>query len=487
MSAFPRWRLLGALALVVVVAASIGVYLLASMPGTSPTVSPTVLTTAVQSSVTSTSVITTGSRSLTTTAFSSQPVEWIRISDVKPMGYYLSLLESNRTEAYVQLARELRRLPDLTNATAVAKITNLALNATNPEVKEAFELMMKGGTPDPRDFTYSVPRYNTELQVLYWLAEQSEFKKDDTLALAIAMVNGLWVTMGDQQVRDSVKKDTSGLLNFFRETNELQRRRNLPQLEAYPLEALICLSWVGSLNGIGGPHGVVHGSHAQKVNLELYLWDTPSLDTLRRMRDMIVEKHWLGEDVDSTVANVEEYFYFSGFEQHWNYTTETEEQIEVDGEKVKNWEIYNVDYYFRYYIETGKGRGDCGDETAFIDAWLKSWGIASNFVVHQRIIEGRFYGHAHIIYYEPASKTWKAYYQQASPRMYYNEPELIFYVFFFRPPVIQQGYFLRTEIKDSRMGIGGRVFMKQYSVESFGNAFHAGLPTAEMKRWLLYS
>jgi len=55
---------------------------------------------------------------------------------------------------------ELRKLRDLTNATVVAKITYLALNVTNLEIKEAFELMMKSGTPDPKDFKYAVPDYN---------------------------------------------------------------------------------------------------------------------------------------------------------------------------------------------------------------------------------------------------------------------------------------------------------------------------------------
>jgi hypothetical protein len=69
-------------------------------------------------------------------------IEWIKISQVKLINYYLSLLESNGTQPYVQLAKELRKLPDLTNATAVAKITYLALNATNPEVKDHSHVFM---------------------------------------------------------------------------------------------------------------------------------------------------------------------------------------------------------------------------------------------------------------------------------------------------------------------------------------------------------
>ena len=167
------------------------------------------------STVQQTSLLTPSERtqiSTTSATPTSSTTTWINVGASQPASYYLSLLESNGTEPYVELAKELRKLPDLKNATAVAKITYLALNARNPEVKEAFELMIQGGTPDPRDFTYTVPNYNTELQVLYWLACRNEFKKDDTLALANAMVNGLWVTMGDGKVREAVKKDTSDLL-----------------------------------------------------------------------------------------------------------------------------------------------------------------------------------------------------------------------------------------------------------------------------------
>jgi len=410
---------------------------------------------------------------------------------VAPMGsvnYYLGLLEANGTQPYVQLANELRKLPDLTNATAAAKITWLALNATNPEVKEAFELMIKGGTPDPKDFKYSVPNYNTELQVLYWLASQNEFKKDDTLALAIALVNGIWVTMGDDAVRESARQDLSRFLTFFRETGELQRQKWLPNLEAYPLEALICLCWLGNMNGFGGPRGLAKGSQAAKVDLKLYKWIMPEVDTMRQMRETAVAKQWVGKGVDATVANIEEYFHFSGFGQHWTRAgEERESQIEVDGERIKNWEIYNVDFYFRHFIETGRGLGDCGDESAFVDAWVKSLGTASNFVIHQKVLDGKYYGHAHIIYYEPLSKVWKAYHKQLSDSMYYGYSELEFWVFIFKPPVLQPKYFLWTQIEDSRVGRGGRVFVAQYSVQSFRTAFQEGFPTPQMKQWLLYS
>jgi hypothetical protein len=81
------------------------------------------------------------------TTVTSTTTSWINVTAAKPVNYYLGLLESNRTEPYMSLAREFRKLPDLTNATAVTEITYLALNATNPEVKEALDMMIKGERP----------------------------------------------------------------------------------------------------------------------------------------------------------------------------------------------------------------------------------------------------------------------------------------------------------------------------------------------------
>jgi len=105
----------------------------------------------LSSSSAQTSESSTSSSSASVTPASETTALWINISAGKPVSYYLELLESNGTQPYVQLARELRKLPDLKDAAAVAKIAHLALNATNPEVKEAFELMIKGGTPRPSD------------------------------------------------------------------------------------------------------------------------------------------------------------------------------------------------------------------------------------------------------------------------------------------------------------------------------------------------
>ena len=156
-----------------------------------------------------------------TTILASETTESTSAGAIQSISYYLSLLESTKTEPYVTLAIELEKLPDLSNSTAVAQITLLALNAqssskpSGPEVKEAFELILEGGTLVQSDFRYPVPEYNTQLEVLYWLANSTQFGSDDTLALSVAISNGLWAAIGDDQVREAVKENAPSLLSFF--------------------------------------------------------------------------------------------------------------------------------------------------------------------------------------------------------------------------------------------------------------------------------
>lgn len=412
---------------------------------------------------------------------------WLNVTTPKPVSYYGSLLKSVGTQPYVELGWELQALPDASNATAVAKITYLALNATNPEVKEAFQLMIKGGTPAPSDYRYTVPNYNTELQVLYWLACQNEFKKEDTLALAVALVNGIWVTVGNEDVRQAVKKDSSDLLAFFRETNEIQRSRGYSELERYPLEAKICLAYTSSIGTFDGQHSISR-MLAAHADLKKYDWVRYDVGLLLRMRKIAIENNWWEGSVDSTVGNIEDYFYSSGFQQHWIYSTGTpgvtESLIEVEGELIPPHWVYNLQFYLDSYVSTGKVMGDCGDETYFMEAWGKSLGIATDFVIHQIIDNGVYYGHAHIIYYEPATRTWKAYAGQLSG---HYQPSLSYYVFTFRPPVKLPAYFAFSPIKEARMGYSGTVYVARYTSDEFQQVFQNGCPSSQMKQWLLYS
>ena len=154
-----------------------------------------------------------------------------------------------------------------------------------------------------------------------------------------------------------------------------------------------------------------------KMPSAAYLWDTINPQTLRDMRVDAEQHGWTTGPVDSIVGHVEEYFYFTGFSLHWKYyylnSTGGSDTIKsVDGVNVEYGEVQNTDW--QYYQRLKKGLPAVGSgvaETAFVDAWLKSMGIAASSIATYPL-NGAYVGHNHSIYYNPVSKVWKAYSNQ---------------------------------------------------------------------------
>lgn len=464
-----------------------------------------------------TSLSTTSEQTFASSTFSktvtSETTLWIDVAATKPVSYYVSLLKSTQTQPYVQLAWELQALPDATNGTAVAKITYLALNATNPEVKEAFQLMITGGTPNPRDFKYGVPSWNTQLEVLYWLALKNNFKKDDTLALAVAMVNGFWVTIGNNEVTQAMQQDANSLLNFFRETNQMQRANGYYELENYPLEAKICLAWTASITpnfsalplvwGIGYqdvPRTYGYFANGTRLTLEGYHWNTVGIATLRTMRDTMTKNGWMHKEPSTTIPFLEQYFYFTDrhLRGHWENVPA---YIAVDGRMVHDYTIGNVNWQLDFYLKTGKFQGQCTDESQWIDAWAKSWGIATTtiwrggFDSEGNVPADLFYvQHFHPIFYDPASNTWKASEIQLEVSWQEAGDKPLFFMIF-QPPIDLHRYFnakARTSFYpqwDWLYGSNPNMFYWYPSKMTLGeirSMLANGLETSTLKRQILY-
>lgn len=490
MPAFHHWKVLGILLLVVVALAAVGSFQIWNRSIEKSTNSLT-LTSGVQTSLSATGIQTTS-----TTSLSYPPTQWITVGKTQPVTYYLTLLQSNGSQPYVQLGQELQKLPDDSNATAVAQITLLAMNATNHEVKEAFELMMKGGTPSQGDFKYyAVPAYNTELQVLYWIASQRELKRGDTLALAISMSNGFWVTIGNSRVQLQVRKDVVDLLDFFRETDALQQAYGYPRLEQLPLEAKIALAWLGGDTGTHGPHAITssateHNSLKGQMDLLGYEWDNVNITTLRQMRSYMRQEAWIMSSIDETVATVEDYFFFSGYSQHFDYVSSWDVTIQVDGETVPARNMNNANFNFQYYLKHGKAIGVCEDEMTLVSAFLKSWGIAT-LPQLSYWAEGNWYtGHTYTMYYDASSGTWKVNPQQLD--IVYDR---VRDAYIFIPPILQNQWIPDGSIPEAAAvpypyqtgELNTRMFVPMYNITGYYlDEYVQGVATAQMKQWILY-
>jgi hypothetical protein len=499
-------KLVAIVLVAIVVAAGAGYWLLSPKP-TSEIVNYTSEETSLEVSRTTLGETLTTSTSSTTSTSASETTLWINITSTKPVSYYISLLKSAGSQPYVELGWDLQTLPDATNATAVAKITYLALNATDPEVKEAFQLVMKGGTPDPRDFRYSVPTYNTELQVLYWLALQNQFKKDDTLALAIAMVNGLWVTMGDDQVIQAIYNDANGMLNLGRETSQWQKSLGLPyNLEDYPLEAKCSWAWRGNDTPSHGPYALGGQEYALrnyklwKLDLKGYQWDTVSIDTLRTMRNLMSEKKWINGDINTLVENLEKHFWFS--RNAWVSPSSTDTVV-IDNESYHPKNLNNADFEFQYFAKNGSGIGVCEDAMTLLDALCKSCGIATipkmAYWNVNRPNDQRLYGgHTHILYFDASKRVWTGYAEELlmGERNGVADENTPVDVYVLRLPIFQQKYLGKrsdsqipvtpsawkwSEVNNAYFAIYDTTLRKTCDL------FSEGVPSLQMKQWLLYS
>jgi len=321
------------------------------------------------------------------------------------------------------------------------------------EVYEAFELMLSGGKPDPEDFGYSVPSYNTELQCLWWLAENNEFKNYDTLAQAIAMDNGIFITVGTEEVKKAVKEDMNEYLKFGRETSEWQKALNLSyNLEEYPLEAKLFwadragTSLIGGSYDLYGPdklRGKSEDFRKEKLPLKGYEWDIVSLETLKEMR-----KEFLNDfmdykgDIISFAGFLDNYFRYSSTNStsHWIYTSGKNKEkylknpVDMEGRNTILINYGNVDWNWKHYQETGKGIGVCLENAELISNILKSYGISSAEVQLVKYENGRL---AHVEFVAFTGEDFDNPYNLFSKNRWETYG-------IFLPPIDQRSYFKFT-------------------------------------------
>ncbi len=330
--------------------------------------------------------------------------------------YRVKLKYTNEFKKIPELEKQIKELPDykhldLKTLEALEDIAFLAKRSepyekfedrfdpekiTKPrEVYEAFELMTKGGIPDQRDFSYSVPKYNTELQCLWWLAENNELKDYDTLAQAIAMSHGAYITVGTEEVKEAVKKDINEFLKLGREISIIHRAQGLDyNIEDYPLDALIFWADRTGSSAIFGAYSFYEPDKEKgktkdyrKVRLPLYgyEWDTVSIEALKEMRDKFIQEFMtiFKNRPDKFAKFLDKHFSAYIGAPNWVYTydpknkTPSEPNIVIDGIETIPLNYGNVDWNWNHYKNTGKGFGVCVEKAELVSSILKAYGIPS--------------------------------------------------------------------------------------------------------------
>jgi len=327
-----------------------------------------------------------------------------------PYAYTPKLVEEYISEiraTYPQLADEWTKLPgfnnlSIQNVEVTEDLACLLLTASITEVKEALEKILTLGSNDALSEPFKIGwtmlknerltkgyDWNTQLLCVRWLAEQNEFHKNDTLALAIAISNGIWILAGNEEVRRNVYQDINEELNFFRETQEIQKARGWYPLSSYPLEAKVMLTdrWNFFFHHPEAQqrlkkYFLPNLFKARKINVEEYRYATIEIKTLREMREYALNHpELLDPNPVETLLKIENYFVEPRWLEEW-VPPNAPFDIEI------LWKDFTEDYNFSC---AHVGRAN------LINFLLKSIGIPSIGV----------YPLGCNLIYDPLTDTWK--------------------------------------------------------------------------------
>ena len=175
----------------------------------------------------------------------------ILVSSVTAIGSGSSNSDFN-DGSIITLQNDLENLPDIVDGisseekTGKDRILGL-LNTEDMEVKQAFFIMAEYGTSQDT-FEYSVPEYNTQLEVLLWLTEKRDISGHERLAMAIALDYGSVLAICEDDVKNKLKKYIVDIYDYFIETDNLVSWN----VGEYSLEALVPLVW--GADSIGTTH-----------------------------------------------------------------------------------------------------------------------------------------------------------------------------------------------------------------------------------------
>jgi hypothetical protein len=360
-------------------------------------------------------------------------------------------LEPSSNSNFTLLIEDLNNLPELKDRVdfkeqSARREVLLLMESDDPEIAKGFMVMQLYGKPS--NFTsYEFPPYNTQLEVLFWLAEARELSEYGRIALAIALDYGAVLGISNEAVRDDLKDYVVALYDYFVETNGL-----VPwEMEKYPLEADVALAW--GANGINHPlffetknqypEGTTYSEigitdyyeltwievfSEEKMNEKDFDWLFVDVSTLKEMRAFLLQEQFCEglEDfrVDSIAEDVDTLLSYS-LVYHTDNPTAEVSYIEVGGELTPGCGLSNPDWQWAHFKEKGSIIGNCRDVTCMNIFFLKSLNVpAIGFKV--RSISSSF-GHQIVVFYDYGNTSlWRCTSNQAKIiRQHVTESKLL--------------------------------------------------------------
>lgn len=293
----------------------------------------------------------------------------------------------------------------------------LLTKSNDPEVKKGLSLIEKYGVPKTTIFGNSdgIPNYNTQLEVLLWLAENNTINKDyGRVALGLSLHYGSVVTIGDEEVDVKVRDYVSQFYSYIKDTDRVLEQKELSwRARDYPLEAIIGLVWgannlrypyfyedEGDPQGKPWQHYWRNEFKDRQMNSEDFDWLFVSPDNLQEMREWAFNEHFVHSDISETANRLDTKL------GSWLYYMTDRPDVppsyfEVEGKITPGCRISNPDWQWEYFKEKGKIVGNCEDVRFADSIFLKSLNMAP-FGGH---VNSEGFGHCVILYYAPQNHS----------------------------------------------------------------------------------
>jgi hypothetical protein len=278
---------------------------------------------------------------------------------------------------------------------------------TDYQLRKGIYLIDEYGTPNQELFSFEVPRHNTQLQVLYWLAQSRNIPREYfKVALAIALTYGSVVTIGDDEVGKAVRSYVPKIFDFVIETDEIIKQHGADwQAKDYPLEADIALVWHGPGQfypnekvdvGWGTFNWYRIYSIEKKGTMDLMDFDYlfPRVNTLKEMRNFMLQNFLSGnkpsevnmafeveqmkyrflynDKIDEICADLDDYIFVNA--EHFNSNINW--PINVEGRNLFNSYICNLDWQWENFKNNNEFVGCCVDNAHVQSGLLKSINIS---------------------------------------------------------------------------------------------------------------
>jgi hypothetical protein len=325
-------------------------------------------------------------------------------------------------------------------------------------------------------------------------------------AAAIAIMSSTMYNDSDEEVRKKIRVDNADFLELARSIDAWQKQTGTEyRLKTYPLEAQ--LAWAARFAHGSSNYETGRGPN-EKNNAENYYWVSTSVETLKKLKALAIKEGLADASLAECGKRIDDWVRFKQVEPYRTNTAPGRDvEIRGDARKARMKELVamaGIVGYHRdqpvlksghhaesvlkqiethgYIIATGSA---CGQHNQFSQNLMRALGIAPLGFWMKRC-EGSG-DHAWPAWYDPAQNVWLSYQGRE------NESKIRYFFVCKRRPLfsyaaeaaIDTTEFKKLHIGKSNTGPFPWVFCRELQGSEVGKLSHTGIPTKEIREWML--